>query len=250
MTNIVLKRSEISEYFFLKNKIYELDIKIKEVESEIEEVNKYDVNISPHYTGMPSGNEKRDKIADYIIRLDSDRRRLSILLATLFEERNDVGHKLFKIRKSVSQIADEETRKIITGYYFEGVSISKIAKQLNLSNSTVYKKLDSVFAPAGESKRRVISRYTKLSISKLSDEQWELVRPIFKRSKGAHLSRYDTRELIDAVLFLLNYGVQWHLLPICYPPHDAVRMFYVRAIKNGKWDKAMEILEEVNDNKN
>jgi len=76
----------------------------------------------------------------------------------------------------------------------------------------------------------------------LTDKQWKLIEPIFASNKGQHLSKYSKRDLINAVLYLVKTGCQWRLLPNDFPPHDAVWSFYRRAVKSGKWEKAMDVL--------
>jgi putative transposase len=76
----------------------------------------------------------------------------------------------------------------------------------------------------------------------LTDKQWSIVEPIFKSNKGQHLAKYSKRDLINAVLYLVKTGCQWRLLPNDFPPHDAVWSFYRRAVKSGKWERAMDIL--------
>jgi len=76
----------------------------------------------------------------------------------------------------------------------------------------------------------------------LTDVQWSLIEPIFTSNKGQHLSKHTKRELINAVLYLVKTGCQWRLLPNDFPPHDTVWSFYRRAVKSGKWEKAMDTL--------
>jgi putative transposase len=76
----------------------------------------------------------------------------------------------------------------------------------------------------------------------LTDKQWEMIEPIFVSKKGQHLSKYSKRDLINAVLYLVKTGCQWRLLPNDFPPHDAVWSFYRRAVKTGKWEKAMDLM--------
>ena len=67
----------LSQYAPLRQQVLDIDEKIQEVKEELAELNKYNVKVSPVYTGMPNGNEKRDKIADFIIKLEEDRARLA-----------------------------------------------------------------------------------------------------------------------------------------------------------------------------
>lgn len=76
----------------------------------------------------------------------------------------------------------------------------------------------------------------------LTDKQWEIIEPIFTSKKGQHLARHAKRDLTNAVLYLVKTGCQWRMLPNDFPPHDAVWSFYRRAVKSGKWEKAMDLL--------
>jgi len=76
----------------------------------------------------------------------------------------------------------------------------------------------------------------------LTDKQWNLIEAIFKSKKGQHLVQHSKRDLINAVLYLVKTGCQWRLLPNDFPPHDAVWSFYRRAVKSGKWEKAMDTM--------
>jgi len=76
----------------------------------------------------------------------------------------------------------------------------------------------------------------------LTDKQWSLIEPIFKSNKGRHFVEHSKRDLINAVLYLVKTGCQWRLLPKDFPPHDTVWSFYRRAVKSGKWEKAMDAL--------
>jgi len=76
----------------------------------------------------------------------------------------------------------------------------------------------------------------------LTDTQWSLIEPIFKSNKGQHLVEHSKRDLINAVLYLVKTGCQWRLLPNDFPPHNTVWSFYRRAVKSGKWEKAMDAM--------
>ena len=76
----------------------------------------------------------------------------------------------------------------------------------------------------------------------LTDKQWDMTEPIFRSNKGHHLSEHSKRDLINAVLYLVKAGCQWHLLPNDFPPYKTVFSFYSRSVKAGKWEKAMDLL--------
>jgi len=76
----------------------------------------------------------------------------------------------------------------------------------------------------------------------LADKQWAIIEPIFKSNKGTNLTKHPKRELVNAVLYLVKTGCQWRLLPNDFPPYVTVWSFYRRAVKAGKWEKAMDLL--------
>ena len=76
----------------------------------------------------------------------------------------------------------------------------------------------------------------------LTDTQWELIEPVFRSNKGQHLVEHSKRDLINGVLYLVKTGCQWELLPKDFPPYKTVFSFYSRAVKSGKWEKAMDLL--------
>lgn len=71
--------------------------------------------------------------------------------------------------------------------------------------------------------------------SDLSDERWELIRPVITSWKGQHPSvsghegRYDMREIVNAILYQARTGCQWRYLPHDLPPYTAVYYYF------GKW---------------
>ncbi|MFD1548074.1 IS5 family transposase, partial [Nonomuraea guangzhouensis] len=71
--------------------------------------------------------------------------------------------------------------------------------------------------------------------SDLSDERWELIRPVITSWKGQHTSvsghegRYDMREIVNAILYQARTGCQWRYLPHDLPPYTAVYYYF------GKW---------------
>jgi len=86
--------------------------------------------------------------------------------------------------------------------------------------------------------KRVIMGYS----TDLTDTQWKMIEPIFKSNKGQHFVEHSKRDLINAVLYLVKTGCQWRMLPNDFPPHDTVWSFYRRAVKSGKWEKAMDMI--------
>lgn len=78
-------------------------------------------------------------------------------------------------------------------------------------------------------------RYT----SDLTDAQCEQIRDYFP---AGNKSKYEKRELVNAVLYLVKNGCQWRNLPKDFPNWKAVSMFYYRAQKKGIWDEILKML--------
>src|SRR3954447_1894982 len=61
---------------------------------------------------------------------------------------------------------------------------------------------------------------------RLSDEQWERIRKHFPEEHIAEdrpgRKPVPTRQVLEAVLWILNTGAQWHMLPQCYPNYKTV----------------------------
>ena len=145
MTEYRLNRFELSQYSFLRSQVMELDERIREIEAELTELDQYNFNISPVYTGMPTGNERRDKIADFIIKMENDKRSLQNDLTTLIAEREAAKYRLHKIRTAVKKIPNRQLRNMVMWHYFEGQRIKEIAEKEFLSENAVYKRINRLF---------------------------------------------------------------------------------------------------------
>jgi len=73
--------------------------------------------------------------------------------------------------------------------------------------------------------------------SDLSDSQWAVIAPLF--APAGNKSKWEKRELVDAVLYLVDNGCKWRNLPHDFPPYTTVANFYYAAIKSGPWENAL-----------
>lgn len=76
----------------------------------------------------------------------------------------------------------------------------------------------------------------------LTDEQWAEIAPLFV---GTRNRKWEKRELVNAVLYLVDNGCKWRALPHDFPPYSTVHSFYRRARLNGLWDKILQHLVKV-----
>ena len=78
---------------------------------------------------------------------------------------------------------------------------------------------------------------------RLSDEQWERIRDHFPE-ENIPASRpgrkpIPTRKVLDAVLWILNTGAQWHMLPQAYPNYKTVHRRFQTWCRNDVLRDAM-----------
>jgi len=70
----------------------------------------------------------------------------------------------------------------------------------------------------------------------LTDEQWERIREHFPEENIPEdrpgRKPIATRKVLDAVLWILNTGAQWHMLPQCYPNYKTVHRRFQHWCRN------------------
>ena len=153
MADCVLNRFELSQYSQLRSQVMQLDEDIKDIENELAELNQCYMNINPVITGMPNGNEKRDKIADFIIKLEKDKNRLNAALDSLILERNTIKYRMYKIWAAVNQIPNKQLRDIIKWHFIDGHKVGKIAKENFMTPNAIQKRLNRFFRCGAKNRR-------------------------------------------------------------------------------------------------
>ena len=86
----------------------------------------------------------------------------------------------------------------------------------------------------------IITNDRKKYASDLTDAQWALIEPLFP--PPGNKSKWEKRELVCAVLYLVENGCKWRNLPHDFPPYTTVSNFYRAAIKKGTWEKILAML--------
>ncbi len=86
----------------------------------------------------------------------------------------------------------------------------------------------------------IIENKRKAYSTDLTDEQWKLIEPLMWKS--GNKSKWEKRELINAVLYLVDSGCKWRQLPHDFPPYTTVLNFYRKAVREGLWDKILKML--------
>ena len=70
----------------------------------------------------------------------------------------------------------------------------------------------------------------------LTDKQWAIISCYLPEQKGpGRKPKYDMREIINAILYLLHTGCQWVMIPHDFPPWYSVYYRFSRWRKDGTW---------------
>ncbi len=69
--------------------------------------------------------------------------------------------------------------------------------------------------------------------SDVSDEQWALVEPLIPVYPGGRPRKTSTRDVLDAVFYVLRTGCQWRYLPKDFPPKSTVWRYFDEWRHNG-----------------
>lgn len=81
--------------------------------------------------------------------------------------------------------------------------------------------------------------------SDLTDEQWNLLKPLVRprRSDGIGRPReVDLREVVNAILYLNRSGCQWDMLPHDLLPKSTVYDYFAQWRDDGTWQKIVDTL--------
>jgi putative transposase len=77
----------------------------------------------------------------------------------------------------------------------------------------------------------------------LTDEQWELVRPLLPKAKpGGRPRSVDLRAVLNGIFYVVRGGVPWRMLPGDLPPWGTVHFYYRCWRLDGTWAKILDVL--------
>src|SRR5688572_16921191 len=81
--------------------------------------------------------------------------------------------------------------------------------------------------------------------SDLSDREWELIEDIIPAPlKGGRPPKWERREIINAILYVLKTGCPWAMLPHDFPPSGTVFWYFRQWRQQGIWEKLNSVLRE------
>lgn len=79
--------------------------------------------------------------------------------------------------------------------------------------------------------------------SDLTDEQWQLIRPLLPKAKlRGRPATVGRRAILNAIFYILRSGCQWRLLPHDFPPWGTVSSQFYRWRKSGLWERIHDSL--------
>jgi putative transposase len=73
--------------------------------------------------------------------------------------------------------------------------------------------------------------------SDLTDAEWLLLSPLLPPPSGCGRHRkWEMREIVNAIFYVLRGGIAWNLLPRCFPPWPTVYRWFARFRDDGTWE--------------
>jgi putative transposase len=80
--------------------------------------------------------------------------------------------------------------------------------------------------------------------SDVTDAQWKLIKPHIPVYPGGRPRKTDTRDVLDAILYILRTGCQWRYLPVDFPPKSTVWRFFDEWRHSGTLDTIHDSLRK------
>lgn len=79
--------------------------------------------------------------------------------------------------------------------------------------------------------------------SDLTDEEWELLKPVFApEGRPGRPAAYDRRRVLDAIFYVIRGGIAWRLLPHDFPAWENVYAHFRRWSEARRFEEMHDIL--------
>src|SRR5215472_15199963 len=79
----------------------------------------------------------------------------------------------------------------------------------------------------------------------LSEVEWKRIESLIPAPlPGGRPAKWPRREIVNAILYVLRTGCQWHLLPHDFPPHSTVFWYFRAWRRSGLWEQVNTVLRE------
>lgn len=80
----------------------------------------------------------------------------------------------------------------------------------------------------------------------LTDEQWSILQPLIpdppKRADGKGRPWRDSRDIMNAILWVLRTGACWYDLPDRYPPYQTCHRRFQQWVRSGVFERILQAL--------
>jgi putative transposase len=79
----------------------------------------------------------------------------------------------------------------------------------------------------------------------LTDAEWARIEHLIPAPlPGGRPAKYERREILNAIFYLLRSGCSWRDLPHDFPPHKSVNGYYNRWRDEGLFERINEVLRK------
>jgi putative transposase len=79
----------------------------------------------------------------------------------------------------------------------------------------------------------------------LSDDEWKILEPLVPNAKpGGRPRAHETRELLNAIFYVLRGGCAWRLLPHDFLPWQTAYHYFRAWRMDGTWEQIHTVLRE------
>ncbi len=79
----------------------------------------------------------------------------------------------------------------------------------------------------------------------LSDDEWAILEPLVPKTKpGGRPRVHRTRELLDAIFYIVRGACAWRLLPHDFPPWQTAYHYFRTWRMDGTWERIHAVLRE------
>lgn len=90
-----------------------------------------------------------------------------------------------------------------------------------------------------------MSKTRRSYLTDLTDQEWEVLEPLVPEAKpGGRPRAHETRELLDAIFYVLRSGCAWRLLPHDFPPWQTAYHYFRLWRIGGAWERMHDALRE------
>jgi putative transposase len=81
--------------------------------------------------------------------------------------------------------------------------------------------------------------------SDLSDKEWKIIKQLLPSGgKLGRPPRYEKRDILEAILYLVRQGCTWRGLPHDFPPYRIVYYYFAKWQSEGAWERINHALRD------